>query len=234
MFIHYCDLNEFLHFFLLKIAAFDLDGTIIKPKSGNKFPKDKDDWQIIFSSVPAKLKNHIENGYKVVIFTNQKATEKKPFNSDNFKSKLQNIFSRIGIPVQAFISTSDNKYRKPVTGMWKALEEMVIIYYWSTLKILYFNVTFFNQNDGVPIEKSASFYCGDAAGRKDDHSFTDLLFAENLQLKFFTPENHFKGAPEKSFSRPKFDPKALAKNNEYKNLLRNFQEVYILTSKFMY
>ena len=27
-----------------KMAAFDLDGTIIKTKSGRRFPKDKDDW----------------------------------------------------------------------------------------------------------------------------------------------------------------------------------------------
>lgn len=110
----------------LQIAAFDLDGTIIRPKSGKKFPIDKDDWRINFDNIPGKLKSHIKDGYKVVIFTNQKSTPKKPFNPDDFKFKLRNIFSKIGIPVQAYIACSDNTYRKPMTGMWDALQEMVI------------------------------------------------------------------------------------------------------------
>jgi bifunctional polynucleotide phosphatase/kinase len=40
-----------------KIASYDMDGTIIKTKSGNVFPKNMDDWQIAFSEVPGKLKN---------------------------------------------------------------------------------------------------------------------------------------------------------------------------------
>lgn len=40
-----------------------------------------------------------------------------------------------------------------------------------------------------------SFYCGDAAGRKqkpfNDHSDDDMCFAIKLQLRFFTPEMLF-------------------------------------------
>ena len=30
--------------------AFDMDYTVIKPKSNRRFPKDKDDWKFIFNS----------------------------------------------------------------------------------------------------------------------------------------------------------------------------------------
>ena len=41
-----------------KIAAFDLDYTLIKPKSGKKFPIDKNDWEWMYSNVPNKLKEY--------------------------------------------------------------------------------------------------------------------------------------------------------------------------------
>ena len=53
-----------------KIAAFDLDYTLICPKSGRRFPKDQDDWKLMFSNISNKLKKL--NGYSIVVFTNQK------------------------------------------------------------------------------------------------------------------------------------------------------------------
>ena len=38
-----------------KIAAFDLDNTLIKTKSGNKFPQSYKDWQVWDDSVIPKL-----------------------------------------------------------------------------------------------------------------------------------------------------------------------------------
>ena len=37
-------------------AGFDLDWTIIKTKSGNVFPKDKLDWDLLYPEVLSKLK----------------------------------------------------------------------------------------------------------------------------------------------------------------------------------
>ena len=46
------------------------------------------------------------------------------------------------------------------------------------------------------IDMESSFYCGDAAGRKqapfNDFSNDDLLYSVNLGLKFYTPEMLFK------------------------------------------
>ncbi len=78
---------------------------------------------------------------------------------------------------QLFCSTaSDGIFRKPRTGVWEYLAKY--------------------QNGNVDIDMANSFYCGDAAGRKrlngkKDFSCSDRLFAINLGLRFFTPEERF-------------------------------------------
>lgn len=39
-----------------KIAAYDMDNTLIKTVSGNVFPKNIDDWQLNYENIPRKLK----------------------------------------------------------------------------------------------------------------------------------------------------------------------------------
>ena len=39
-----------------RVAAFDIDGTIICTKSGRVFPIDENDWQLLSAAVPVKLK----------------------------------------------------------------------------------------------------------------------------------------------------------------------------------
>lgn len=45
-----------------KIAAFDLDSTLIKTKSGNTFPRSATDWQWWNTVVPGKLRELNSNG----------------------------------------------------------------------------------------------------------------------------------------------------------------------------
>lgn len=42
-----------------------------------------------------------------------------------------------------------------------------------------------------PSDIPGTFFCGDAAGRPDDHNASDLLFARNLGIAFRTPEMAF-------------------------------------------
>uniref|UniRef100_A0A1B0D571 PNK FHA domain-containing protein n=2 Tax=Phlebotomus papatasi TaxID=29031 RepID=A0A1B0D571_PHLPP len=176
-----------------KIASYDIDGTIIKTKSGNVFPKNIDDWMLAYPEVPGKLKKYHGEGFKVVFFTNQAAISKKKLKIEDFVNKVKKVVGKINIPIQVFISTGKGIYRKPMIGMWRKLEE--------------------EFNDGVKIDMKESFFVGDAAGRteakgrKKDHSCSDRFMAINLGLTFFTPEEHFQGTRALPWARPEFDPK---------------------------
>ncbi|CAO1359038.1 unnamed protein product [Diamesa serratosioi] len=176
-----------------KVAAYDMDGTIIKTMSGNVFPKNIDDWQMLYSEVVGKLQALNKEGYKIVIFTNQAGITTKNTPIADIKKKIETIVARLSVPVQVFVATGYSLYRKPRIGMWKTLEE---------------------NNCGIKIDKSKCLYVGDAAGRpenkiikrKKDHSLADRLFAINLGLTFYTPEEHFLKAKTMAWNRPPFDP----------------------------
>lgn len=60
-----------------KLALFDYDWTLVKPKQGRKFPKDADDWQWNHTTVPYILKQYYDDGYGIYVFTNQTKDWKK-------------------------------------------------------------------------------------------------------------------------------------------------------------
>lgn len=75
---------------------------------------------------------------------------------------------------------------------------------------------------------NSSFYCGDAAGRptrndtsgkqiKKDHSCCDRLFAINIGLKFYTPEEYFLKVQTQYFKLPIFNPNDVMNNVKYTN-----------------
>jgi len=168
------NLNNKLDTPLTGIACFDLDYTLIKPKSGKKFPIDHTDWEFLFKNkIKQYLTTLIKNNYIIVIFTNQKGISKNKTTIEELTQKLNNIQNKLNIHFNILISTIDDKYRKPMTGMWQFLLDQTNI-----------NVDYEN-----------SFYVGDAAGRiynkKKDHSNDDRNFAFNIKLEFFTPEKFF-------------------------------------------
>ena len=74
-----------------KIAAFDLDGTIIVTKSGKAFPKDVDDWCLFDSKLPKYLnKLTQELDYRFVIITNQMGIANKSTKVEDIKQKIEN------------------------------------------------------------------------------------------------------------------------------------------------
>ncbi|KAL7307670.1 hypothetical protein TKK_0000352 [Trichogramma kaykai] len=182
-----------------KIAAYDMDKTLIKTISGASFPKDCNDWQLLYPEVPGKIKKFYEDGYKIVIFSNQGGLSTGKVKVADFKIKIEKVVKKIGVPMQVHLAVGQNKYRKPCTGMWEFLVN--------------------KNNDGVPVDKENSFYVGDAAGRpaggnrkKKDHSLADRLMAENLNLTFYTPEEHFLGQKKAPYNAPAFNPKEASKN----------------------
>lgn len=181
-----------------KIAGFDIDGCIITTKSGKVFPTAPDDWKILYPEIQPRLASLLKKGYKVVFFTNQLGIARGKLRPEIFKSKVEDVLTKLQLPVQVFVAAGPGIYRKPVMGMWNHLCE--------------------KANDGVPVNKTQSLYVGDAAGRPDnwapgkkkkDFSCSDRLFALNIGLQFHTPEEYFLGWKKAPYNLPAFDPRKL-------------------------
>ncbi|KAI8997759.1 polynucleotide kinase 3 phosphatase-domain-containing protein [Pilobolus umbonatus] len=196
-----------------KIASFDLDGTLIKTKSGKTFAHNEHDWCWWHNSIPQIMETLYHTGYRIVLFSNQNG-----LNTDikikSFKVKIEDIVNQINIPIIILAAMKKDKYRKPMIGMWEWLEE---------------------NNDGVAIEKENSFYVGDAAGRQDgwkhklkkDHSCVDRKFALNINLPFYTPEEYFLKEAKAPFEWDGFNAKEYEPPTLPTELTSNEQELIV-------
>ena len=144
-----------------KIMAFDLDSTLITTKSGNKFPKNMDDWKLTDNALVAALRVCASSGYAMVVFSNQGGIKNDVQKRKNMKNKFENVIKMLGISCVGYFATHDNEYRKPMMGMWKQ----------------------FISDYSVNVSLSSSFYCGDAGSSKD-FSQSDRMFANNIGLPF--------------------------------------------------
>ncbi|ATZ48965.1 Bctpp1 [Botrytis cinerea B05.10] len=183
-----------------KVAAFDFDSTLIQTSSGKKHPTNGQDWKWWHPSVPTMLRKlYLDDGFCVVVISNQAGislkTDPKPPKARlaEFKSKVSAVFNHINIPVSIYVATEKDIYRKPRMGMWKELLEDYDIHLPGDLKL------------------QESIFVGDAAGRhastgkSKDFSCSDRNFAENVGIKFYTPEEYFLDETPRSFTRT-FEP----------------------------
>lgn len=95
-----------------------MDGTIITTQSGKVFAVDYKDWKIHSPEVTKTIRKLSDDGYKIVIFTNQAGIGKKKVNEKTFKEKVEHIIDVIKTPIQVFVATQSDIYRKPAPGMW--------------------------------------------------------------------------------------------------------------------
>lgn len=184
----------------VKVAAFDMDSTLIEPKSGIKFGRGPNDWRWWNDLVTKVLKKYAEEKYTLVIFTNQ-GTVVVTEEIRNKSKSFSNLCSKVNQMMSSLRSTVDTrvlvyaatarpsskraskvsspevhaKTRKPGTGMWEELEHYI-------KKSL---------GDEYEIDKDQSFFVGDAGGREGDFLDTDKLFAEAFGVRFDVPENVF-------------------------------------------
>ncbi|KAF9001999.1 polynucleotide kinase 3 phosphatase-domain-containing protein [Cyathus striatus] len=179
--------------YLANVAAFDLDGTLIKSEFSKKGTPSQ--WEWWRSIVPAKLQELHQAGYSIVIISNQGV---KPAALDIWKRKIPLIGAALPtVPFRIFAAVSRDGYRKPMPGIWVELDNIY-------------------RENGVEINRTNSFFVGDAAGRqypggKGDFASTDRKWALNVGIAFHTPEEFFLGlSPNTSTTLPGFHPSSLA------------------------
>ncbi|KAG9245038.1 bifunctional polynucleotide phosphatase/kinase [Calycina marina] len=176
-----------------KVAAFDLDSTLIETASGKKFASGADDWKWWHPCVPETLKKlYNEDGYRVAVISNQggislKVDTKGPKAHQtkilSFKAKVAAVFSQLEIPISIYAATNKDIFRKPRTGIWTELLDDYGI-------------------SATEVDIKKSIFVGDAGGREagggksKDFSCSDRNFALNVGITYSTPEEFFlKDAP---------------------------------------
>lgn len=138
----------------MKIAGFNLYATINK------------EWDFLFPNTKEKMQKLHREGYAVTYFINRMRCTV----TDVFVRRLEMLIRKLSIPVNVYIATEDDIYKKPMTGMWKLC----------------------GGNSG--------FFCGDCGGRRyrrgrTDMNSSDRFFAHNINIPYYTPEEFF-GAPQ--------------------------------------
>lgn len=174
MIIHKEDTHHLLYRFpqkgFRKVAFFDLDYTLIKPKSGRKFPKDGDDYMYLYPTVIERLNDYIQKGYMIAIVSNQNHLFEKPEKLDGFIHKLKAVFRPFDAKhITILVACGENQYRKPERGLFDLYESHYKIH----------------------VDRRSSFFCGDALGRAADFSDSDAKFAKNCGLRIVDPETMF-------------------------------------------
>lgn len=141
-----------------KMAAFDYDWTLVCPKDGKTFPSNIGDWEWLYPNIPETIQKYYEDGFMIVIFTNQSKSWKH--------EQIQIVAKTLDIPVFIVVATEKNEYKpNPIL----------------------FNVLIGNNK----INKDKSFFIGDAIGRTSDFSDSDKVFAENIGIPCYCPEQIF-------------------------------------------
>lgn len=188
-----------------KMAAFDYDWTLVSPKGGKTFPINIDDWEWLYPNIPEKIKNYYDDGFMIVIFTNQSKLWKH--------EQIQIVAKTINIPILIVIATNKCDYKpNPIL----------------------FNVLIGNNK----INKDKSFFIGDAIGRNSDFSDSDKVFAENINIPCYCPEQifHMKNEFTEIPTIPLTDEKQIiimmgypgsGKSTIAKNICKNENFIYI-------
>jgi len=164
--------NNPLDYLKRTIVFADLDGTLIKTKSGRTFPKDTDDW-VLREDVIDKIAKVINPTYLFIV-SNQGGIPRGLVKEEEFKKKLETICDmisgRLKIHVHGEYSATEDKEdpnRKPNTGM---LRKCLAIFTEKTGKQL--------------IANSNMIMIGDASGFSGQFSDSDLKTAENFGIDY--------------------------------------------------
>jgi DNA 3'-phosphatase len=120
----------------------------------------------ILPNVIEKLKALYET-YDIVIFSNQLGVKRGKVTNEEVQNVFETFINVFEFPINVFYSIDEDIYRKPNTGMVDLYTDL------SNGFVNWF------------------YYCGDAAGRYNDFSTSDLFFANNCSIRFKVPEQIF-------------------------------------------
>ena len=164
-----------------RVAAFDLDDTLQKTRSGRPgyAVTDLADFAPWSDAVAPALRAIHARGDKIVIYSNHAGSHgaMDRERAAVVRARIDAFAASVGVPMLAFCGTQKGPekdprgYRKPLPGMWEHFAR--------------------ECNGGVAPDLDRCFYVGDAAGRPGDHSDSDRAFARAVGVKFLTPEAFF-------------------------------------------
>ena len=172
----------------IKIAAFDVDGTLVNWTIGNgMWPSRLEHYELWSStSVIDKLRSlYDKDGYHLLLVSNQGGIQKAHTGkkATTFKSMVDWIAHVVDRPIQAVVSTRTMK-KCPTTSYHKPTPKL-----WNVAKQLLFSNAI--AGAGGNIDLSKSFFVGDSADPDDDQGGVDMKFAQNVGIKFYKPDEYF-------------------------------------------
>jgi DNA 3'-phosphatase len=153
----------------VKVLFLDMDHNLIQPKDGKRFPDDPTDWEFILPTKEKVLELH-EQGYKVVVVSNQGGIAFGEEAHEGLKLKFEAIKAAMGIPMVFFYCASRSKtdpMRKPNPGMAKKAAQL------------------------YDIDWENSIMVGDASGLPGRFSDSDKMFAVNAGIGTFYDTEEF-------------------------------------------
>jgi methylglyoxal/glyoxal reductase len=165
-----------------KIAAFDLDGTLLQwsSQSPGFWPSQLTHYELWNTNVITKLQDLYDNqNYRLVVFSNQGAVQKAHTGrkATTVKTLLDWIATQIDRPIVAVLSTrspkkSSQSFHKPTPNMWtQVLAERIC--------------------SKVELDLSNSFFVGDSADESDSQGGVDRKFSAAVGISFYTPDEFF-------------------------------------------
>lgn len=153
----------------VKYLILDFDWTLVKPLRGNTFPQNVSDWQWFRPSVLPTLRAYVQDGFTLVIWSNQTKSWKEDM--------IRDVCRQFPARPYVVISRTKSDYKPNTDYFWRELQKSLPGAGPDTMDIVH------------------SRFIGDALGRPGDHSACDALAAGALGISFMAPEDVF-CAPE--------------------------------------
>lgn len=170
-----------------KVAALDLDGTLVVWRSAS-WPSELAHYELWNPKVYRILRSLYDQGYKVVLISNQGAIQKahQGKKATLVKNVMDWIAEGVGRPIFAVLSTRSPKkigeasFHKPSPKLWGVIQKYL--------------------NQSQLLDVSQSFFVGDSADPNDEQGGVDAKFARmvgetygegRITLAFHTPSQYF-------------------------------------------